>query len=158
MKTLTLILFCLANLCGAQTDPRVMTNRYEPVSSLTMFRDTFIAAYNSGNRAYIESMVLKEAVPENTKKTFNPVAILLPPYFNTHKLITSIKERKGGIQKVLKQNADRFSHLSEKIVPVAILEFKIPYILEDGTETATTYGFLVVKKEGKLFIGIFNDK
>jgi hypothetical protein len=135
-----------------------MSNRYEPVSSLTIFKDTFIAAYNSGNRAYIESMVLKEAVPEHTKKTINPVAFLLPPHFNTHKSITSIKERKGGIPKILKLNSDRFSHLSEKVVPVALLEYKMPYILENGTQTATIYGFLVVKKEGKLFIGIFNDK
>ena len=135
-----------------------MSNRYEPVSSLTILKDTFIAAYNSGNRAYIESMVLKEAVPEHFQKTVNPVAILLPPHFNTHEFITNIDERKGGVPERLKLHSDSFSHLSKKVIPVAILEYKIPFSFEDGTKSATTYGFLVVKQEGKLYIGIFNDK
>ena len=158
MKTLTLILFCFANLCIAQTDPRVMSNRYEPVSSLAIFKDTFIAAYNSGNRAYIESMVLNEAVPEHFQNKLNPINFLLPPHFNTHKIISNINERKDGIPQRLKLYSDSFSHLPEKVVPVSILEYKMPFIHKGKTLTTTTYGFLVVKQEGKLFIGIFNDK
>lgn len=135
-----------------------MANRYEPVSLRAIFQDTFIAAYNSGNRAYIESMVLQEAVPEHFRGKSNPINVLLPPYFNTHEVITSIYEREDGISLRLKQYPDSFSHLPVGVVPVAILEFTIPFILKDGTEVPTTYGFLIVKQGDELFIGVFNDK
>ncbi len=43
------------------------------------------------------------------------------------------------------------------MVPVAILEFTLPLIYKDGTNHRLTYGFPVVKHEGKLFIALFND-
>jgi hypothetical protein len=158
MKKTLILLFCLCIPSLAQNDPRVMSNIYDPVASMNDFKDIFISAYNAGNRKYIESMIHPSGIPEQFRGSMSPISILMPPLFNNSVVIQRIEEQEDGIKRRLDNQPESFSHLPKEIVPVAILQFSIPYIMKDGPSIQTTYGFPIVKHEGKLFICIFNDK
>jgi len=158
MKETLLLLICLHLPCLAQNDPRVMSDSYAPVASMNDFKDIFVSAYNAGNRKYIEGMINPSGIPEQFREGVSPISLLLPPLFNNRVVIQRIVEQENGIKLRLDRLPDSFSHLPDGMVAVAILEFTLPVILKDGTNIPTTYRFPVVKHEGKLFIGLFNDK
>lgn len=120
--------------------------------------DTFVAAYNSGNREYIESMVHPSGIPEHFRGAASPISLLLPPLFNNRLIIQRINEKEDGIKLRLEQLPNSFSHLPDGVNPVAIVEFTRPVFLKDGSNIPTTFSFPVVKHEGKLFISLFNDE
>ena len=57
-----------------------MSNRYEPVKSLRAFSDIFAAAYDSGNRFYIASMVLASGLVNPDAKAIS-LGSLMPSLF-----------------------------------------------------------------------------
>jgi hypothetical protein len=160
MKHMKYILFliCLSVRVSAagESDPRIMENRYEPVTSISIFKDIFAAAYDSGNREYIKSMVLMEAIPQTSKDAKKQYSGILPPHFNTRKKVVGITEEKDGVATTTKKHPTAFSHLAEGVEPVAIIKYSY-YVLVDGTQYLTSNRFPIVRKDGKLYIGRFSD-
>ncbi len=153
------MIFLLSTVvCTGQIDPRTPNSTYDPVESLTLFKDSFIAAYNSGNRDFIRSMVLDEAVVKEGETGMKFLNIMLPPHFNTHEKILGLEAKPDAIEQRLHRFPDSFTHLGNGIEAFEILTFVSPRYNNGQSEFKTFYSFLVVKKNGKLFIGSFNDK
>ena len=153
-----MIFLLSTGVCTGQVDPRTPNSKYDPVESLTLFKDSFIAAYNSGNRDFIRSMVLDEAVVKEGEIGMKFLNILLPPHFNTHEKILGLESKPDAIEKRLQRFPDSFTHLENGVEAFEILTFVSPRYNNGQSEFEIFYSFLVVKKNGKLFIGSFNDK
>jgi hypothetical protein len=153
-----LLLICLSFSLSAagQSDPRVMGNRYEPVTSISIFKDIFVAAYDSGNREYIKSMVLRDAVPQKLKDANRYVGIL-SPYFNTRIKVVGISEETDGLAKFAKKIPTAFSHLPEGVESCAIIKYSYYLRSVEGKQFLTTSRFPIVKKGGELYIGQLKD-
>jgi len=150
----TLILVCLlTTVLHSQNDPRVQTNRYEPVETIALFIDIYKAAYNTGNRDYIESMIHPSAVGiEGEGKKI----VLLPPHYNTHVIIKEVIEDKDHLRDRLRDNPNILDHLPKGIEPFGIIRITVDTRNAHGEGFKTYYRELVVKTKEGLFFGRFS--
>lgn len=154
MKRLAaLILFSLiASAAPAQTDPRVMGNRYAPVTSLPAFVDIFVAAYDSGNRDYIASMVLVDALVNPDAERIS-LEHLMPPFFNTRQKVVGFTTAAEDMIQILAEHPIAFSHLQEGTQPVAIFKYSVNSTKIDGEQTLVYRHAPIVSQNGALYFG-----